>query len=122
MKDAPVMLHLGDSREVLQGLPSGSVDLVVTSPPYADQRQSTYGGINPENYVDWFLPIGAELQRVLKPTGTFILNIKERVVSGERHPYVLELIRLAQAEVLKHYGVSLELEQELIGFEGAEDP
>jgi len=92
MKDAPVMLHLGDSREVLQGLPSGSVDLVVTSPPYADQRQSTYGGINPENYVDWFLPIGAELQRVLKPTGTFILNIKERVVSGERHTYVLELI------------------------------
>jgi DNA modification methylase len=42
--------------------------------------------------VEWFLPISTELQRVLKPTGTFILNIKEKVVEGERHTYVLELI------------------------------
>ena len=42
--------------------------------------------------MEWFLPIGAELQRVLKPTGTFILNIKEKVIDGERHTYVLELI------------------------------
>jgi len=42
--------------------------------------------------VNWFLPISKALLRVLKPTGTFILNIKERVVNGERHPYVLELI------------------------------
>ena len=42
--------------------------------------------------MEWFLPIADELQRVLKPTGTFVLNIKERVVKGERHTYVLELI------------------------------
>ena len=62
------------------------------SPPYADQRQTTYGGIAPDDYVAWFLPIAAELKRVLKPEGSFVLNIKERVVNGERHTYVLELI------------------------------
>jgi site-specific DNA-methyltransferase (adenine-specific)/site-specific DNA-methyltransferase (cytosine-N4-specific) len=82
----------GDAREVLKGLGTNSIDLIVTSPPYADQRNSTYGGISPDKYVDWFLPISAELLRVLKPTGTFMLNIKERVVNGERHTYVLELI------------------------------
>jgi site-specific DNA-methyltransferase (adenine-specific) len=68
------------------------VDLIFTSPPYADSRANTYGGIKPDEYVDWFLPISAELLRVLKPTGTFILNIKEKVVNGERHTYVIELI------------------------------
>lgn len=82
----------GDCRETLRNLPDASVDLIVTSPPYADQRKDTYGGIHPDQYVDWFLPIGAELMRVLKPTGSFVLNIKERVVDGERHTYVLELI------------------------------
>ena len=71
---------------------AASIDLIVTSPPYADQRKSTYGGIKPDAYVDWFMPVADELHRVLKPSGTFILNIKERVVAGERHPYVLELI------------------------------
>ncbi len=83
---------LGDCREVLKTLDDDSIDLIVTSPPYADQRKSTYGGIHPDRYVEWFLPISAELMRVLKPTGTFILNIKERAVNGERHTYVLELI------------------------------
>lgn len=82
----------GDCEEVLQGLPDNSVDLIFTSPPYADQRKNTYGGIKPNDYVDWFLPKTAQFLRVLKPTGTFILNIKERVVKGERHTYVIELI------------------------------
>lgn len=77
---------------VLARMPASSVDLIVTSPPYADQRNSTYGGVSPDHYVHWFLPIGKELLRVLKPTGTFILNIKERVAEGERHTYVIELI------------------------------
>lgn len=85
-------LYLGDCKEELKKLPNNYVDLIFTSPPYADQRKSTYGGIHPNKYVDWFLPITQELLRVLKPTGTFILNIKERVVEGERHTYVLELI------------------------------
>ncbi len=82
----------GDSKEVLKTLEENTVDLIVTSPPYADQRKQTYGGIHPDKYVEWFLPISQELLRVLKPTGTFILNIKEKVVNGERSTYVLELI------------------------------
>jgi DNA modification methylase len=83
---------LGDCLHVLAAMPADSVDLIVTSPPYADSRKSTYGGIHPDQYVAWFLPIADQLKRVLKPTGTFILNIKEKVVNGERHTYVLELI------------------------------
>lgn len=91
------LLH-GDCREELQKLGDVSVDLIVTSPPYADQRKRTYGGIPPDEYVVWFQPISAELLRVLKPSGTFILNIKERVVNGERHTYVLELILAMRAQ------------------------
>lgn len=43
-------------------------------------------------YVEWFVPISLELKRVLKPDGSFVLNIKERAVNGERQTYVLELI------------------------------
>ncbi len=85
-------IYLGNSKEKLKLLPDNSVDLIVTSPPYADQRKSTYGGIHPDKYVEWFLPISEQLLRVLKPTGTFILNIKEKVVEGERNIYVMELI------------------------------
>ena len=85
-------LYLGDSKEKLKLLSDNSVDLIVTSPPYADQRKSTYSGIHPDKYVEWFLPISEQLLRVLKPTGTFILNIKEKVVEGERSTYVMELI------------------------------
>lgn len=82
----------GDCLEVLKSLEEKSVDLIVTSPPYSDQRKTTYGGVHPDKYVEWFLPITNELLRVLKPTGSFILNIKEKVYNGERHTYVLELI------------------------------
>lgn len=83
---------LGDCLDVLKKRDNNSVDLIVTSPPYADQRKSTYGGIHPDKYVEWFLPITGELLRVLKPTGTFVLNIKEKVSEGERHTYVMELV------------------------------
>lgn len=85
-------IRFGDSQQVLKEIEDNSVDLIVTSPPYADQRRSTYGGIHPNDYVEWFLPTSKELLRVLKPSGTFILNIKEKVVNGERSTYVLELI------------------------------
>jgi len=85
-------IYLGDSRYQLELLSDNSVDLIVTSPPYADQRKNTYGGIHHDDYVEWFLPISEQLFRVLKPTGTFILNIKEKVAEGERSTYVIELI------------------------------
>lgn len=90
----PMLNHIynGDCRVVLPRFAPESIDLVVTSPPYADQRKHTYGGIRPDDYVGWFVPIADELRRVLKPRGSFVLNIKERVVSGQRHTYVIELI------------------------------
>lgn len=85
-------IFAGDCGQELARLSDACVDLIVTSPPYADQRKHTYGGVKPDEYVDWFLPIGAQLKRVLKPSGSFVLNIKERVVDGERHTYVMELV------------------------------
>jgi len=85
-------IKLGDCATVLKEIRENSIDLIFTSPPYADQRKTTYGGIRPNEYVKWFLPISKELLRVLKPTGSFVLNIKERVENGERSTYVMELI------------------------------
>ena len=85
-------IRLGDCENVLAKYSEDFFDLIVTSPPYADSRAGTYGGIKPDDYVSWFLPKASEFFRVLKPTGTFILNIKEKVVGGERHTYVMELI------------------------------
>ena len=90
--NASATLFLGDCRTELLRVPDESVDLIVTSPPYANQRASTYGGVKPADYPAWFLPIAGELHRVLKPTGTFILNIKEPAVNGERHTHVIEII------------------------------
>jgi site-specific DNA-methyltransferase (adenine-specific)/site-specific DNA-methyltransferase (cytosine-N4-specific) len=90
--DVRTNIYQGDAGIILQDIEDDTVDLIVTSPPYADQRKDTYGGISVGKYVDWFLPVSQELLRVLKPTGTFILNIKERVLNGERSTYVIELI------------------------------
>ncbi len=92
MQEIQTKILLGDNKEVLRQLGENSIDLIVTSPPYADRRKQTYGGVKPEKYVEWFLPIGQQLLRVLKPTGTFILNIKEKAEKRERSSYVLELI------------------------------
>lgn len=102
------MIHLGRSirNEIVHGdclrvfatVPDESIGLIVTSPPYADARAKTYGGIPPDDYVGWFLPRAAEMYRTLAPTGSFVLNIKEKVVDGERHPYVMDLIRGLRAQ------------------------
>ncbi len=84
----------GDCLEAIASgqVEPGSVSLVFTSPPYADQRKNNYGGVRPDDYVDWFLPRARALRACLKPDGSFVLNIKESAVNGERHTYVLELI------------------------------
>jgi len=93
MREIKTELLQGDCLEVLaEAFADDTFDVIITSPPYADSRTKTYGGIHPDAYVDWFLPRAEQFMRVLKPSGTFILNIKEKVVNGERHPYVLELI------------------------------
>jgi DNA modification methylase len=82
----------GDNQEVLRTFPDNCIDFIITSPPYAEARKNVYGGVSPNKFVEWFLPKSEQFLRVLKPDGTFILNIKEKVVGGQRHTYVIELI------------------------------
>ena len=82
----------GDCSLLLKKVPSQHIDLVLTSPPYANKRSKNYGGIEPDRYIEWFIPIAQELYRILQPTGSFVLNIKEPVIDGQRHTFVIELI------------------------------
>ena len=89
----------GLSEEELKNIPSNSIDLIITSPPYADRRKNTYGGIAADKYLEWFRPIAVEVKRVLKPTGSFFLNIKPHTNKGERSLYVFELVILLKREL-----------------------
>jgi DNA modification methylase len=85
----------GDSSVWLPRLPSGSVDLFFTSPPYADAR--AYSRIHPDRYVEWFLPFARAMYETTSDTGSLVLNIKNRVaksgpLKGQRHPYVYQLV------------------------------
>ncbi len=70
-------------------IPDESVDLIITSPPYAGRR----GGVDPDQYVDWFRPFAAECRRVIKRRGNFVMVIKEGATSGVRHQYIHDLVR-----------------------------
>jgi len=100
------MILEGDCFELIKTLPDNSVDLVITSPPYADIVN--YGkdiSIKKSNeYCDWLLPVFNEIHRVLKPSGSFILNINDNCDKGLRNPFVYELIHRSQKETkLKFY-------------------
>ena len=95
MKYEKNTIYNGNCRELLNDktfIKDNSVHLIVTSPPYSDRRKSTYGGIHPKEYVEWFLPLSEQMLRIRKPQGSLIVNIKEHVKNGERQTYVLELI------------------------------
>ena len=66
---------VGDSLDLLPHLPAESVDLIVTSPPFGLQRQKEYGNQTEDAYVDWLLQFAAPIKRVLKPTGSFVLDL-----------------------------------------------
>ena len=84
----------GDCEDILKTMPDSSIDLVLTSPPYADKRDygDVDGTIPPDEYVDWFIPKAKEIYRVLKEDGSFILNISDKVVGNYQHLYVFELL------------------------------
>ncbi len=67
--------YLGDSREILARVPSNSVNLVFTSPPYALHFKKEYGNVDKDQYVRWFLDFGREIKRILREDGSFVLNI-----------------------------------------------
>lgn len=85
---------VGDCEAIMKEMPARSVDLVVTSPPYADQRDygNSTASIDPEQYVAWFLPKAKQIYRILKTDGSFVLNINDKVVDGYQHLYVFELV------------------------------
>jgi len=88
-----------DAAELMPRLPPHSVDLFFTSPPYADVRP--YSRIHPDRYVEWFLPFARAMFNSVKPTGSLVLNIKNRVANrgplrGQRHPYVYQLVLALQ--------------------------
>jgi len=66
---------LGDSKDLLEKVPASSVDLVFTSPPYALHFKKEYGNAHKRDYVRWFLPFAAQILRILKDDGSFVLNI-----------------------------------------------
>lgn len=86
-------IYQGDSLQLLKRLPDNSVDLVITSPPYSTLKTYINDiGILADDYVEWFIPYCKEICRVIKPTGSFILNINDKIENGFRHPYVFDLI------------------------------
>ena len=97
--------HLGDAIQLAKKLPENSVDLIVTSPPYADVV--SYGEnvkvLSPQEYINWFLPLFHESKRFLKESGSFVLNINDRATNGERNIYVFELV----TRIVKETGLKL---------------
>ncbi|HEX8475854.1 MAG TPA: site-specific DNA-methyltransferase [Pyrinomonadaceae bacterium] len=89
--DATCTVICGDSRSEL-GAYAGQADLLVTSPPYADARRKHYDSVHPDEFVEWFLSFHEPFFNALKPTGSLVLNIKDKVVDGVRHRYVWQTV------------------------------
>jgi len=99
-------IYYEDSTNLSKEIPDNYLDLIITSPPYADIKN--YGkkinNFSPDNYNDWMIPIVKEIGRSLKDSGSFILNINDKVVGGFRHLYVFNLvIRICNETDLKLY-------------------
>jgi len=81
----------GDSRNVLSKF-KGKIDLIVTSPPYADARKKHYDSIHPNNFAEWLTTFHQPIWDALKESGSLIINIKDKAVNGVRHRYVWQTI------------------------------
>jgi len=79
----------GDCVDVMALLPAESVDAVITSPPYAQQRKATYGGIPEAEYPAWTVAWMEQAKRVLKPDGSVVINIRPHIVKGQLSDYTL---------------------------------
>ena len=101
-------LFCADSLEFMRKLPDDSIDLVVTSPPYALHFKKEYGNANQRDYISWFLPFASEIKRIIKPSGSFVLNIGGSWQPGK------------PVRSLYHYRVLLSLVDE-IGFDLAQE-
>lgn len=82
----------GDSREILKNFPDKYFNLIVTSPPYADARTNHYDSISPDAYAEFILTFHEQFWRVLADDGSFVLNVKDKVVNGVRNRFVWQTI------------------------------
>ena len=97
LKGATCGIICDDSRTALLDLKE-NVDLIVTSPPYADARRNHYDSVHPDDFAEWFMTFHEPFFDVLKPTGSLVINIKDKVVKGVRHRYVWHVIeRLSES-------------------------
>ena len=87
----------GDCVELMKEMPQNSVDLVITSPPYADQRKKQYGGIDEKDYPNWTVKWMSECWRILKDNGSVAIVIRPNIKNGQISDYVLKT-RLALRE------------------------
>ena len=67
--------YIGESLEMLRKVRTGSVDLALTSPPYPLSRQKAYGNKQGAEYLAWLRPFVREIHRMLKPSGSFVLDL-----------------------------------------------
>lgn len=109
---------LGDSLEVMRRLPESSVNLVVTSPPYALHFKKEYGNADQSRYVEWFVPFAREIRRILADDGSFVLNVGGAWTPGKptRSIYTYKLL-IALVE-----NVGLNLAQEFFWYNPAKMP
>lgn len=105
-----------DALELLGQLKENSVALVVTSPPFALKRKKQYGNVAPEEYVAWFEPFAREIHRVLKPTGSFVLEL-----GGSWNPG-RPTRSLYQYELIIHLGKTFHLAQDFYWYNPAKLP
>lgn len=88
-------VYVGDSLEVLkQHVEPGSVDLIMTSPPFGLVRKKQYGNVDAEEYLEWFRPFGQAFKRALKESGSLVIDIGGAWIPGQptRSLYHYELL------------------------------
>lgn len=115
--------YLGDALELLPKIPSGSIDLICTSPPFALLRQKSYGNVPSHEYVTWFLGFAKEFVRVLKPHGSLVIDIGGTWLKGYpvRSLYHYELV-LELCKPQSEGGCGFYLAQELYWYNPAKLP
>jgi len=96
-------IHNIDCLEFMKDLPENSIDMIITSPPYAEKRANVYETKKESDYNKWFIRIAQEVKRILKPSGSFFLNIKPHTADGERSLYVMKLVIAINEEVGMKY-------------------
>jgi site-specific DNA-methyltransferase (cytosine-N4-specific) len=86
--------YLGDSLEIMKYLPDNSINLIVTSPPYALVFKKEYGNVDANEYVEWFMKFADEFKRILNDDGSLVINIGGSWNKGEptKSTYQFELL------------------------------